>query len=106
MTGISTPLCPERSRRATADCSLLLPTFFCGPKVQHPSVQHPHHTFKPIKCPPVTTPQTCRKSLTFASNYSDMEVFGIVILLFVLAILSVWIVPNKKVSNNEHDLKF
>ena len=35
-----------------------------------------------------------------------MEVFGIVILLFVLAILSVWIVPNKKVSNNEHDLKF
>lgn len=35
-----------------------------------------------------------------------MEVFGVVILLFVLAILSIWVVPNKKVSNNEHDLKF
>ncbi len=35
-----------------------------------------------------------------------MEVFGIVILLFVLAIVSVWVVPNKKVSDNEHDLKF
>jgi len=35
-----------------------------------------------------------------------MEVFGIVIILFVLAILSIWLVPNKKVSDNEHDLKF
>lgn len=35
-----------------------------------------------------------------------MEVFGIVILLFILAIVSVWLVPNKKVSDNEHDLKF
>jgi hypothetical protein len=35
-----------------------------------------------------------------------MEVFGIVIILFVLAIVSIWVVPNKKVSDNEHDLKF
>lgn len=35
-----------------------------------------------------------------------MEVFGVVIVLFVLAILSVWLVPNKKVSDNEHDLKY
>lgn len=34
-----------------------------------------------------------------------MVVFGIVIALFVLAILSVWIFPNKAVSNNEHDVK-
>lgn len=35
-----------------------------------------------------------------------MEVFSIVIILFVLAIVSIWLVPNKKVSDNEHDLKF
>jgi len=35
-----------------------------------------------------------------------MEVFGVVIVLFVLAILSVWLVPNNKVSDNEHDLKY
>ena len=34
-----------------------------------------------------------------------MAVFGVVIGLFVLAILSVWIFPNKTVSKNEHDLK-
>lgn len=34
-----------------------------------------------------------------------MSVFAIVIILFVLAIVSVWIFPNSKVSDNEHDLK-
>jgi len=34
-----------------------------------------------------------------------MAVFGIVIALFVLAIVSVWIFPNKTVSDNEHDIK-
>lgn len=34
-----------------------------------------------------------------------MVVFGIVIALFILAILSVWIFPNKAVSQNEHDVK-
>ncbi len=35
-----------------------------------------------------------------------MDVFGVVIFLFVLAILSVWLVPNSKISKNEHDIKF
>jgi hypothetical protein len=34
-----------------------------------------------------------------------MVVFGVVIALFVLAIVSVWIFPNRKVSDNEHDIK-
>jgi hypothetical protein len=34
-----------------------------------------------------------------------MAVFGVVIALFVLAIVSVWVFPNKKVSDNEHDIK-
>jgi len=34
-----------------------------------------------------------------------MAVFGIVIALFILAIVSVWIFPNKTVSDNEHDIK-
>ena len=34
-----------------------------------------------------------------------MAVFGVVIALFVLAILSIWLFPNSKVSNNEHDIK-
>lgn len=34
-----------------------------------------------------------------------MSVFGIVILLFVAAILSVWVVPNRMISKNEHDVK-
>lgn len=34
-----------------------------------------------------------------------MVVFGIVIGLFVLAIVSIWVFPNKAVSNNEHDVK-
>ena len=34
-----------------------------------------------------------------------MAVFGVVIALFVLAILSVWIFPNRTVSKNEHDVK-
>ncbi len=34
-----------------------------------------------------------------------MSVFGVVIALFLLAIASVWIFPNKSVSNNEHDIK-
>lgn len=34
-----------------------------------------------------------------------MAVFGVVIALFVLAILSVWIFPNKTISKNEHDNK-
>ncbi len=34
-----------------------------------------------------------------------MAVFGVVIALFVLAIVSVWIFPNKAVSDNEHDIK-
>lgn len=34
-----------------------------------------------------------------------MAVFGVVIALFVLAIVSVWAFPNKSVSNNEHDIK-
>ena len=34
-----------------------------------------------------------------------MAVFGVVIALFILAIVSVWIFPNKTVSNNEQDIK-
>lgn len=34
-----------------------------------------------------------------------MAVFGVVIVLFILAIVSIWIFPNSKVSNNEHDVK-
>ena len=34
-----------------------------------------------------------------------MSVFAIVIILFVLAIVSIWLFPNSKVSDNEHDLK-
>lgn len=34
-----------------------------------------------------------------------MIVFGIVIALFILAIVSVWLFPNKSVSDNEHDIK-
>jgi hypothetical protein len=34
-----------------------------------------------------------------------MVVFGIVLALFVLAIASIWLFPNNKVSNNEHDIK-
>jgi len=32
-----------------------------------------------------------------------MSVFLVVIALFILAIACVWIIPNKKISNNEHD---
>lgn len=35
-----------------------------------------------------------------------MEVIGGVLVLFVLAIVSPWVWPNKKVSNNEHDIKY
>jgi hypothetical protein len=34
-----------------------------------------------------------------------MSVMLVVIALFVLAIVSPWIFPNKMVSNNEHDIK-
>ena len=34
-----------------------------------------------------------------------MIVFGVVLALFVLAIASVWLFPNKSVSDNEHDIK-
>jgi hypothetical protein len=34
-----------------------------------------------------------------------MSVMAVVIALFVLAIVSPWIFPNNKVSNNEHDIK-
>jgi hypothetical protein len=34
-----------------------------------------------------------------------MAVFGVVLVLFVLAIASIWLFPNKKVSDNEHDVK-
>ena len=32
-------------------------------------------------------------------------VFYVILALFALAIISVWAFPNKKVSDNEHDLK-
>lgn len=32
--------------------------------------------------------------------------FYIVILLFILAIVAPWIVPNSKISNNKHDNKY
>ncbi len=32
-------------------------------------------------------------------------VFAFIWVLFALAIASIWVFPNKKVSNNEHDLK-
>lgn len=35
-----------------------------------------------------------------------MDVFGVIIFLFVAAIASVWLIPNKSISNNEHDIKF
>jgi hypothetical protein len=34
-----------------------------------------------------------------------MTVFSVVIALFILAIVSVWAFPNRKVSDNEHDIK-
>ncbi len=34
-----------------------------------------------------------------------MIVFGVVIALFILAIVSVWLFPNKSISNNKHDIK-
>ncbi len=34
-----------------------------------------------------------------------MVVFAVVLCLFGLAILSIWIFPNKAVSKNEHDIK-
>lgn len=38
-------------------------------------------------------------------NIFTMAVFGVVIALFILAILSIWLFPNSKVSDNEHDVK-
>jgi uncharacterized membrane protein YidH (DUF202 family) len=47
-----------------------------------------------------------RKETYFETNKIQyMAVFGVVIALFVLAIVSVWVFPNKSVSNNEHDIK-
>jgi hypothetical protein len=34
-----------------------------------------------------------------------MLVIGPILALFILAIVSPWIFPNNKVSDNEHDLK-
>jgi len=36
----------------------------------------------------------------------DWMPFYIVILLFILAIVAPWIVPNSKISNNKHDNKY
>ena len=36
----------------------------------------------------------------------DWWPFYVVIALFVLAIISPWVFPNKNVSDNEHDNKF
>ncbi len=35
-----------------------------------------------------------------------MLVLGSILALFILAIICPFIIPNKKVSDNEHDLKF
>lgn len=32
--------------------------------------------------------------------------FYVVIALFILAIISPWVLPNKKLSNNKHDNKY
>lgn len=37
---------------------------------------------------------------------NSMVVFGVIVALFVLAIASAWFIPNKSISNNEHDIKF
>ncbi len=34
-----------------------------------------------------------------------MFFYAIVIPLFILAIVSIWLFPNSKVSDNEHDIK-
>lgn len=34
-----------------------------------------------------------------------MAVIGVVAALFLLAVISPWVFPNKSVSNNEHDVK-
>jgi hypothetical protein len=39
-------------------------------------------------------------------NFSVWWPFFVVVLLFVIAILSPWIFPNKMVSKNKHDNKF
>jgi hypothetical protein len=45
-------------------------------------------------------------TLNFTTSiYKSMVVFGVVLALFALAIVSIWIFPNSKVSNNEHDIK-
>lgn len=36
----------------------------------------------------------------------DWWPFFVVIALFILAIISPWIIPNEKVSKNRHDNKF
>lgn len=35
-----------------------------------------------------------------------MAIMLSIVALFVLAIICPWIIPNKNVSDNEHDLKF
>ena len=35
-----------------------------------------------------------------------MLIMGTILALFILAIICPWIIPNKNVSNNDHDLKF
>jgi hypothetical protein len=50
-----------------------------------------------------------RKESLFDTNYflpmPPETVFYIVLALFLAAVLSVWLVPNSKISKNEHDIK-
>lgn len=46
----------------------------------------------------------CHLTLPLKSN-NIMPAISVVIALFVLAIVSPWIFPNKMVSKNEHDIK-
>ena len=47
----------------------------------------------------------CRYGVLWPSIKNTMSVISVVFGLFVLAIVSPWIFPNKMVSNNEHDKK-
>ncbi len=45
-------------------------------------------------------------ALTVITMDLDWWPFYVVIVLFVLAIISPWVFPNDKVSDNEHDNRF
>lgn len=68
------------------------------------SIQHKmfHHHFY---ISPINGKMGLLSYIWGSKNNSVMSVMAVVVALFVLAIVSPWIFPNKMVSNNEHDIK-